>query len=83
MTTQHLDPDADRLLLLDRLEKCIPDLDLDQQEVEWMRCPSRTGLTWLRRLAGDGQGSKSGCGEGGGCHQPRRRPWDGTATPFR
>jgi hypothetical protein len=42
----------------------------------------RRGLTWLRRLAGGGQGSKSGCGEGGGCHQSPRRPWDGTATPF-
>jgi hypothetical protein len=31
MTTR----DADRLLLLDRLNVRLPDLDLDQQEVEW------------------------------------------------
>jgi hypothetical protein len=31
--------DADRLELLDRIEKRIPELDLDQNEVEWTTLP--------------------------------------------
>lgn len=36
----HLeDADTDRLLLLDRLDARLPDLDLDQHEVEWRTLP--------------------------------------------
>jgi hypothetical protein len=31
--------DADRLLLLDRIADRVPELDLDQNEVEWMTLP--------------------------------------------
>jgi hypothetical protein len=30
------DRDADRLLLLDRIAERVPELDLDQQQVEWI-----------------------------------------------
>jgi hypothetical protein len=30
-----IDPDADRLELLDRLAERLPELDLDQHEIEW------------------------------------------------
>jgi hypothetical protein len=40
LNTDDLNPtDADRLLLLDRIAERLPDLDLDQQEVEWMELP--------------------------------------------
>lgn len=35
-TTEHLDPDTDRLLLLDRLAERLPELDLDREEIDWM-----------------------------------------------
>jgi hypothetical protein len=38
--TEDLTPtDTDRLALLDRLADRMPDLDLDQHEVEWMTLP--------------------------------------------
>ena len=36
MTPEHLDPDTDRLLLLDRLAERLPELDLDREEIDWM-----------------------------------------------
>ena len=36
MTTEHLDPDTDRLLLLDRLAERLRELDLDENHVDWM-----------------------------------------------
>ena len=36
MTTEHLDAHADRLLLLDRLAERLPELDLNENDVDWM-----------------------------------------------
>ena len=36
MTIEALDPDTDRLLLLDRLAERLPELDLDREQIDWM-----------------------------------------------
>jgi hypothetical protein len=39
MTIEHLDPDADRLLLLDRIAERVPELHLDTEQIDWMKLP--------------------------------------------
>jgi hypothetical protein len=39
MTDDHDHRDADRLALLDRIAERVPELDLDQNEIEWTTLP--------------------------------------------